>query len=602
MSKGISEDEYKKKINLIRISRLLRNEKLVTNRTFVLLLSFIVGLLSGLAAVVMKNLVYFFHRFISENLQLSGTSLLYFTLPLAGIFLTFVFVHYFIRDSISHGVTRVLHAISRGEANLPLHNTWSSMIAGSITVGFGGSVGMEAPIVMTGSAIGSNLGRFLKTNYRTTVLLLGCGAAGAIAGIFKAPIAAVVFVLEVLMFDLTLSSIIPLLISSVTAATVAYFLLGQGVEFSFTISDPFVLKNIPFYLLLGVFTGFVSLYFSRSAFRAENLIHRISNLWLRLVAGGLLVGAMIYLFPPLFGEGYNSLRYVLGGDPLQLAEHSFVFPYRNEFWVFAGYLLLILLLKVYAMAFTNGSGGVGGLFAPSLFVGGIAGYFLVFVLQYLGFGEISSRNFALAGMAGVMSGVMHAPLTAIFLIAEITGGYQLFIPLIITSTLSFLTIRSFEAHSIYHRRLAEEGNLITHHKDKAALTMMNINDLIETDFIPVQPEMRLGDLVKIVSASKRNIFPVTDEDGYLIGIVMLDDIRHIMFDKDMYDMITVENIMHVPPAYVYLNERMESIVNKFEESRSWNLPVVDKGRYMGFISRARIFSAYRDVIKEFSEE
>ncbi|NLI23283.1 MAG: chloride channel protein [Bacteroidales bacterium] len=602
MSKGTSEEGNKKRINLKRIRKLLRNDNLVTNRNFILLLSFVVGLLSGLSAVLMKNLVYFFHRFISENLQISGTSLLYFTLPLAGIFFTFVFVRYFVKDSISHGVTKVLHAISRGEANLPFHNTWSSMIAGSITVGFGGSVGMEAPIVMTGSAIGSNLGRLLKTNYRTTVLLLGCGAAGAIAGIFKAPIAAVVFVLEVLMFDLTLSSIIPLLISSVTAATVAYFLLGQGVEFSFTISDPFVLRNIPFYLLLGVFTGFVSLYFSKSAFRAESLIHRIRNPWLRLVSGGLLVGTMIYLFPPLFGEGYSSLRHVLGGDPFQLAEHSMFYPFRNEFWVFAGYLLLILLLKVYAMAFTNGSGGVGGLFAPSLFVGGIAGYFLVFVLHYLGFGEISSRNFALAGMAGVMSGVMHAPLTAIFLIAEITGGYQLFIPLIITSTLSFLTIRSFEPHSIYHRRLAEEGDLITHHKDKAVLTMMNLKNLIETDFVAVRPEMRLGDLVKMVSASKRNIFPVTDEEGYLLGIVMLDDIRHIMFDKDMYNMISVENIMHVPPAYVYLNERMESIVSKFEESRSWNLPVVEKGKYMGFISRARVFSAYRDVMKEFSEE
>ena len=476
------------------------------------------------------------------------------------------------------------------------------MIASSMTVGFGGSVGMEAPIVMTGSAIGSNLGRFLKTNYRTTVLLLGCGAAGAIAGIFKAPIAAVVFVLEVLMFDLTLSSIIPLLISSVTAATVAYFLLGQGVEFSFTISDPFVLRNIPFYLLLGVFTGFVSLYFSKCAFRVESLMHSIRNPWLRLVSGGLLVGTIIYLFPPLFGEGYSSLRYVLGGDPVQLAQHSLFYPFRNEFWVFAGYLLLLLLLKVYAMAFTNGSGGVGGLFAPSLFVGGIAGYLLVFILHYLGFGEISSRNFALAGMAGVMSGVMHAPLTAIFLIAEITGGYQLFIPLIITSTLSFLTIRSFEPHSIYHRRLAEEGDLITHHKDKAVLTMMNLNDLIESDFVTVHPEMRLGDLVKVVSASKRNIFPVTDQEGYLLGIVMLDDIRHIMFDKDMYNMISVENIMRVPPAYVYMNERMESIVSKFEESRSWNLPVVDKGKYMGFISRARVFSTYRDVMKEFSEE
>jgi len=588
----------KKKIFQI-LDRLL---SILGQRRSVILLSFVVGLAAGLAAVILKNLVHLSHELIFTKLHITGVNIIYFALPMIGIFLTVLFVRFFVKDSISHGITRVLYAISRKESNLASHNTWSSMISSTLTVGFGGSVGMEAPIVMTGSAIGSNLARILKQNYRIRTLLMGCGAAGGIAAIFKAPIAAVVFVLEVLMFDMTVWSIIPLLISSVTAATVAYFLLGQGVEFSFTISDPFILRNLPYYILLGVICGFISLYFSRSALSVEARITKIKNPYQRVLIGGMLVGLLIYLIPPLFGEGYDSLRLLLGGDPSMLTEHSFFFPFRTNLGIFIAYLFLILFLKSYAMALTNGSGGVGGLFAPSLFLGGVAGYLVAILLQHIGLTDISDRNFALTGMAGIMSGVMHAPLTSIFLIAEITGGYQLFIPLIITSTLSYITIRSFQSHSIYHLRLAQQGDLITHDKDKTILTLMNIQDVIEKDFQPVQPEMRLGELVKVVSSSKRNLFPVIDPDGLLVGIVLLDDIRSVMFDTDMYNMITVESVMQVPPAYIYLSDNMESVMNKFEESHAWNLPVIDKGKYIGFISKSKVFSAYRNLLMEFSAE
>jgi CIC family chloride channel protein len=571
-------------------------------RNFVLLLSLIIGFFAGLTAVILKNLVHFTHHFLSGQLRINESSLLYFALPMIGIFLTWLFIRFFVKDSISHGITRVLYAISRKEGNLASHNTWSSLIASTLTVGFGGSVGLEAPIVMTGSALGSNLSRILGLPYRTTILLMGCGAAGAIAAIFKAPIAAIIFVLEVLLFDMTMASIIPLLIASVTATTVAAFLLGQGAEFSFTISEPFVLRRIPFYMLLGVFCGLVSHYFSSVALFVETRIGRISNPFRRILSGGVILGLLIYIFPPLYGEGYESLRSLLGGDPADMANQSFFFEYKNDFYIFVAYLLLVMFFKVVAMALTNGTGGVGGLFAPSLFMGGMAGYLLAYILIHFGFTDISARNFSLAGMAGLMAGVMHAPLTAIFLIAEITGGYQLIVPLIITATLSYLTIRYFEPHSIYHRRLAMHGDLITHHKDKAVLTLMKLEDLIENDFQPITPEMRLGELVNVMSTSKRNTYPVLDPDGYIVGIVLLEKIKHIIFDKDMYQMITVESLMELPDAYVYLQEGMEKVVNKFEDTGARILPVIDKGRYCGFVSKPRVYGAYRQMLREVSEE
>lgn len=581
---------------------ILRVKPLTGERNFILILSLIIGFLAGLTAVLLKNLVHYTHQVLSGQLQINESSLLYFALPMIGILLTVLFVRHFVKDDIGHGITRVLYSISRKDSNLASHNTWSSMIASTLTVGFGGSVGLEAPIVMTGSALGSTISRKLGLNYRTTTLLMGCGAAGAIAAIFKAPIAAIIFVLEVLLFDLTMASIIPLLISSVTAATVAYFLLGQGAEFSFTISEPFVLSRIPFYIMLGVFCGLVSHYFSTISLSVEGRMAKISNPFRKILIGGTILGALIYIFPPLYGEGYESLRSVLGGDPTELANRSLFFSFKHQFYIFSAYLLLVMFFKVVAMALTNGSGGVGGLFAPSLFMGGMTGYLLAYVLIHFGVSDISARNFSLAGMAGLMAGVMHAPLTAIFLIAEVTGGYQLIVPLIITATISYLTIRYFEPHSIYHRRLAQRGELITHHKDKAVLTLMKLDDLIENDFHSVSPEMTLGELVDVMRLSKRNTYPVLDPDGYIIGIVLLEEIKHIIFEKDLYDTTHVETLMKLPESYVYLNESMEKVVNKFEETGARILPVIDKGKYLGFVSKPRVYGAYRQMLLEVSEE
>ncbi|MFP4060774.1 MAG: chloride channel protein [Bacteroidales bacterium] len=582
---------------------LIWREKYIGHRQFVLLLSFVIGLLSGLAAVLLKNTVHLTHDFLINRLHIDKVNLLYFALPFLGILLTVLFVKFIVKDNISHGISRILYAISKRKGQLRTHNSYSSIIASTLTVGFGGSVGLEAPIVLTGSSIGSNISRLLRMNYKTTTLLIGCGAAGAIAGIFKAPIAAIVFALEVLMLDLTMVSIIPLLISSVTGATVAYFLLGKGVVFSFTLQDPFLLSNLPYYLILGIFCGLLSVYFTKGTMFVEKKLGNIANPYYKIVLGGIGLGLLIFFLPPLFGEGYDTLRTILGGDAREMAHGSLFYGLRNEFGWFMSFLLLILVFKVIAMALTTGSGGVGGIFAPTLFMGGIAGYMVARIINTLQFIDVSERNFALVGMAGLMAGVMHAPLTAIFLIAEITNGYGLFIPLIVTSTIAYLTIMYFEPHSIYHSRLAKRGELITHHKDKAVLTLLKLEKVIEKDFKKISPDATLGDLVHVISKSKRNIFPVIEEDGKLAGIVLLDNIRDIMFNTEMYDETKVENIMIMPPAYVRADEVMESVMNKFEETGAWNLPVIDQeGKYLGFISKSKIFNVYRDILVQFTDE
>lgn len=574
----------------------------LSHRQLLLSLSLVIGLLSGLAAVILKNTVYFTNEFLTGRLAPETGNLIYLAFPLLGIFLAVLFARYVIKDNISHGVSKVLHAISRKDSVLAPHNSYSSMVASTMTVGFGGSVGLEAPIVLTGASIGSNLGRFLKLNYRTITLLIACGATGAIAGIFKSPIAAMIFSLEVLMLDLTMWSIIPLLLSAVTGATVATLLLGKGAVFYFTLHDPFMVDNIPWYILLGIITGLVSFYFTRGSMRVEAELQRITSPYQRLLYGGIVLGLLIFLFPPLWGEGYGTLRSLLGGDATEIAAGSLIAGLRDNYWIFTGFLLLILLFKVIAMAVTSGSGGVGGIFAPSLYMGGVTGFVAASLINNLPFINVSERNFALVGMAGVMAGVMHAPLTAIFLIAEITGGYELFIPLIITSTIAYLTIMYFEPHSIYTKRLAARGELITHHKDKAVLTLMKLGPVIETDLKTVNPDATLGELVKIVSKSRRNIFPVVDSDDNLIGIVLLDNIRDIMFKPTQYDKIRVSDVMDIPPATVSSDENMESVMQKFEDSDVWNLPVTENTKYVGFISKSKIFSAYRKILLQFSSE
>ncbi|MFZ4739935.1 MAG: chloride channel protein [Bacteroidales bacterium] len=590
--------EAKKIINRLFVWRLRH----ISNQRFILILSLLIGLLSGLAAVILKNTVHYTHYFLTVNFNIDRENYWYLAYPATGILLTVLYIKFFVKDKIGHGVSRVLYAISKNGGRLKSHNNYSSMIASTLTVAFGGSVGLEAPIVATGSSIGSSLGQLFRLNYKTTVLLIGCGAAGAIAGIFKAPIAGIVFVIEVLMLDFIAINLIPLLISAITASSLSYFLMGKGVLFAFDITTPFFLKNIPFYIILGIFCGFVSLYFTKISMKIEEIFKKIKNQYSKIIIGGAILGILIFIFPSLYGEGYDVLKMMLHGKGDELLQTSFFYFLKNDVWLFSGALLAILFFKVVAMAVTNGSGGVGGIFAPSLFMGGITGFFVARTLNIIGIANVSEINFALVGMAGIMSGVMHSPLTAIFLIAEITGGYQLFTPLIITSTISYLTISNWEPHSIYTKRLAQRGELITHDKDKAVLTLMKIDKLLETNFCSVFPEANLKDLVEIISRSNRNIFPVIDKENNFIGVVVLDDIRHLIFDTEIYMQTFVKDLMIIPPFIVDYFDSMENIAHKFNESGNYNLPVTKEGKYVGFVSRANIFSAYRKMLKHFSDD
>ncbi|RPH30983.1 MAG: chloride channel protein [Bacteroidales bacterium] len=582
-------------------SYLLIKSRSLGQRRLILILSFVVGVLSGLAAVLLKNTVHFLHDFIQDLVSQGSYNLLYLALPGMGIIITVMYVRYFVKDNIGHGVTKILYSISKRGSKIKRHNTYSSMVASTITIGFGGSVGAEAPIVMTGSAIGSNVGQFFRLNYRTLTLLVGCGAAGAIASIFKAPLAGLVFTLEVLLLDLTMSSIVPLLISSVSAASVSYFILGKGVVFDYQVTHPFYLHNIIWYIILGVFCGLVSVYFTRMLMKVEGRYAKITNPYKKWIIGSLMLGILIFIFPPLYGEGYDTLQLLLDGRSSELFINSPFATFQNEYWLLLAALIVLLATKVVATATTTGAGGVGGIFAPTLFMGGVAGYFVAKIINQFVFFQVSESNFVLVGMAGMMAGVMHAPLTAIFLIAEITGGYALFIPLMIASTISFITILYFEPHSIYTKRLAARGELLTHHKDKAVLTLLQLEDLIEKDFTSVDPNDSLGALVKAISQSKRNIFPVVDENKKFVGIVLLNEIRDIMFNVDMYDNTFVRDYISLPPEYININDSMNEVMRKFEDSDSWNLPVLDNGGYIGFVSKSKIFSAYRNVLVQFSE-
>ncbi len=574
----------------------------IGHRNFVLILALIIGLISGLAAVLLKNTVHYTHFFLTRGFDARDGNLLYLAYPLFGMALTVLFVRYVVKDNISHGVSRILYAISKNNGFIRLHNNYSSLVASTITVGFGGSVGLEAPIVLTGASIGSNLARVMRMDYKTMTLMIGCGAAGAIAGIFKAPIAALIFALEVLMLDLTMASLIPLLIAAVTGASISAFLMGSAVIFTFSVSEPFNLANIPFYIILGIVTGLVSLYFTRANIFIESRIGKIKRPLNKLLIGGITVSTLIFILPPLYGEGYEVLTAILNGRGDDILNNSFFYSFRENHWLFMIFLLLVLFLKVVAMAFTTAGGGVGGIFAPSLFMGGVAGFLTSRFINFFGYHQLPEGNFALAGMAGVMAAVMHAPLTAIFLIAEITGGYELFIPLMITATISYLTINLYEPHSIYTKRLAARNELITHDKDKAALSRMSIQRLIENNFLTIGPDNTLGELVKVIAQSSRNVFPVTDEQNNFLGVVFINDIRHIMFNHELYDSTYVRNLMYMPEPLVSIDESMEDVAQKFSECAHYNLPVLNKGKYIGFVSRANVFSAYRSLIKEYSTD
>ena len=580
-------------------------ERSVKEKHFILVLSFLVGIFTALAALLLKELIHLIQDFLTNNFDTTEANYLYLVYPVVGIFLAGLFVRVVVKDDISHGVTKILYAISRRQGRIKRHNTWSSIIASSITIGFGGSVGAEAPIVLTGSAIGSNLGGLFKMEHRTLMLLVGCGAAGAVAGIFKAPIAGLVFTLEVLMIDLTMSSLLPLLISAVTAATVSYVLTGQEALFRFHLDQPFALNRIPYVILLGVFCGLVSLYFTRAMNSVEGVFAKLRGPYRKLLFGGAMLSVLIFLFPPLYGEGYDTIELLLNGT----GEADWETVMNNSLFYGHGqllllYLLLIILFKVFASSATNGGGGCGGIFAPSLYLGCIAGFvFSHFSNGFTATTFLPEKNFALLGMAGVMSGVMHAPLTGVFLIAELTGGYDLFLPLMIVSVSSYLTIIVFEPHSIYSMRLAKKGELLTHHKDKAVLTLMKMENVVEKDFEVVRPEMDLGELVRVISKARRNIFPVTDQNGVLLGLVLLDDIRNIMFRQELYHRYRVENFMVAPKACINITDSMEDVMRRFDETGAWNLPVVDEeGKYRGIVSKSKMLTAYRQVLVDLSAE
>ncbi len=580
-------------------------ERHISEKQFILVLSFVVGICAALATFILKALIRWIQALLTRNFDTSGANFLFLVYPVVGIFLAGVFVRYVVRDDISHGVTKILYAISRRQGHIKRHNTWSSLIASGITIGFGGSVGAEAPIVLTGSAIGSNLGGLFKMEHRKLMLLIGCGAAGAVAGIFKAPIAGLVFTLEGLMIDLTMSSILPLLISSVTAATLSYVVSGQDAMFEFHMDEAFTLARIPYVIMLGIFCGLVSLYFTRSMNSVEGLFARLSEPYKKFILGAAMLSILIFLFPPLYGEGYDTIDLLLNGagnaDWNTVMGHSFFYGHGNLLLV---YLLLIIVFKVFASAATNGGGGCGGIFAPSLYLGCIAGFvFSRFNNGISSTAYLPEKNFALMGMAGVMSGVMHAPLTGVFLIAELTGGYDLFLPLIIVSVSSYLTILAFEPHSIYSMRLAKKGELLTLHKDKAVLTLMKMENVVERDFVEVHPDMDLARLVTAISSSRRNIFPVTDAEGQLLGIVSIDSIRNIMFRQELYHRFTVGQLMTAVPARLFDTDNMEQVMAAFDKAKVWNLPVVNGvGKYLGFVSKSKILNAYRDVVVHFSDE
>ncbi len=578
----------------------LRN---ISSRNFVLILSLIAGTLGGLAAILLKNAVHLSHSILMSVISFKSFNLLYLILPFLGILISYLYVKYIVKDHIGHGISRILQSISKSNSIIKAHNMYTSLVASTITVSFGGSVGLEAPIVLTGSAIGSNLGRYLRLDYKTITLLVGCGAAGAIAGIFKAPIAAVIFALEVLMLDLTMASLIPLLISSAAGAILAYFFMGSGVLFSFAVSDhPFTLNNLPFYAILGLLCGVVSLYFTRANLSIEKQFQRMPKGFLRMMAGGIITSLLVFLFPPLYGEGYETLKHLLDGNGLRILDGSIFTAIGNNYFLLLVFLVFILIFKVVAMSATTGGGGVGGVFAPSLFMGGVTGFFLSKVVNFFISDRLPESNFALAGMAGVMAAVMHAPLTAIFLIAEITGGYQFFVPLMITSVVAYLTIIPFEPHSIYTKRLAESGELITHHKDKAVLSRLSIETLIEKNFLTTGPDVSLGEFVKVVAKSQRNVFPVIDEENNFLGVIFINDIRHIIFEHDQYDTVFIRNLMYMPDTLVSQDATMEDVAQKFAETAHYNLPVLNNGKYVGFVSRANVFSAYRKLVKDFSND
>lgn len=578
----------------------------ITDRQFTLFLSFLVGFFAAIAAFILHWIIEEIALLLTSKFDTNTFNWMYLVYPVIGIYLTSLFVRYIVKDEISHGITRILYAISSKRSRLKGHNCWSSVIASAITIGFGGSVGAEAPIVLTGSAIGSNLGKLFNMDNKTLMLLVGCGAAAAIAGIFKAPIAGLVFTLEVLMIDLTMASLLPILISSVTATCFTYIFTGSDPLFFFHLDGAWPVERVPANILLGIFGGFVSLYFIRTMTACESVFGRIKNRpMLKLLLGAMVLSPLIFLFPSLYGEGYGSINILLNGKTE--AEWETILhnsPFYGNSDMLLPYIGMVLLTKVFATSATNGGGGCGGTFAPSLFIGAFAGFFFARIWNIYEIGiYLPEKNFALLGMSAVMAGVMHAPLTGIFLIAEITGGYQMFIPLMIVSICAYLTIIIFEPHSIYGMRLARQGKLITHHKDRAVLTLMSLDSVIDKSFTAVPPELNLASLVHAISKSHNNVLPVLDDAGNLLGEIDITKLRHIVFRTELYHHFKVKQLMSQPEATLSVNDTMEIVMKKFDQTDSAMLPVLDNENHLlGYISRTHMYTMYRKMVADLSED
>lgn len=595
-------DQKKSRFSALMMRFLVWRIKYISDNNFLLISAGLIGVFAGLAAVTLKSAVHELIHYLEIGLNLFGVNYIYLIYPLIGIFLTLLVSKYLFKEKLGHGITQILYAISKNSSIIRRTRMYSRMVTSALTVGFGGSVGLEAPIVVTGSAIGSNLARLFHLSYKKRTLLLGCGAAGAISAIFNSPITGVIFAMEVILTEVKISRFIPLLLASVCGQLVALVLLGEDILFSFKLTDPFTASETGYYLFFGIICGLISLYFTRTMYVIEGSITKLKNDFGRALIGGVSLAIIILTFPPIYGEGYETIKSLLNNESEELFYHGFLYWLSDNQSSLIIFLLLILLVKPIATALTIGAGGSGGIFAPSLFMGGLTGYAFSSTANSWFNASLSTSNFTLVGMCGVMSGVLHAPLTAIFLIAEITSGYVLFVPLMLASAISYSTISYFEKHSIYTKQLIETGDLIQYDKDQIVLSLIDLRKIIEKDLLTITPESSLDDLVKLVQRSNRNIFPVVNEDRELEGIVTLDDIREMMFDEVNRKNIAINTIMQKPPASVSSKEKMQSVMNKFEVTQAWNLPVIDGGKYVGFISKSRIFNAYRKKLIRQSAE
>lgn len=575
----------------------------ISDNNFILIVAGLVGLVAGLAAVSLKSTVHLIQSLLERNLDLTGVNYLYLGYPLVGILLTVLVANGLLKEKLGHGITQILYSISKNSSIISKTKMYSRMVTSAITVGFGGSVGLEAPIVVTGSAIGSNLARLVHLDYKKRTLLIGCGSAGAISAIFNSPIAGVIFAIEVILTDVTINKFIPILIASVLGQLVTLILLGEDILFSFKLVDGFSASQTHYFLMLGVITGVASLYFTRLMYATEKQIKGVKNIFTRALLGGIGLAVIILIFPPIYGEGYGTIKSLLDGRSLDIFQRSFFYNLSYKEYLLIAFIFLILVVKPVATALTIGSGGSGGIFGPSLFMGGLTGFLFAYTTNLIfPDANLSLSNFTLVGMCGVMSGVLHAPLTAIFLIAEITSGYVLFVPLMLVSAISFTTISYFEKYSLYTKNLIEKGDLIVHDKDRMVLSLIDLQKIIEKDLLVIRPEAKLGELVELVRKSKRNIFPVVTKDGRLVGIVTLDHIREMMFDVEAQENVVIESLMQLPPAEVEPTEKMQSVMHKFEVTQAWNLPVIEDGKYVGFVSKSRIFNAYRKKLIRQSKE